>query len=224
MVSIYPDCPECGENSWADLGCSQCGLEFFPPSEAFQEASSMTLTERIAEISRDERAAAGLGGRSFLSLSTEQKAVVERFAKLHAHTALRPSNCQHLALRGYVIIASGQFSPREMCLRCGLLNSIRTFDRVPLFDICFRDNRHEYGIHECAHCGTGEGTEYHHWAPRAIFNDANSWPGSYLCPGCHRAWHAAMREAAGYRLPERRRIGEYRRGYWRKEASRDDTD
>lgn len=37
-------------------------------------------------------------------------------------------------------------------------------------------------------CGKGE-TEYHHFAPRHIFNDAEQWPGAYLCVPHHLEWH-----------------------------------
>lgn len=41
----------------------------------------------------------------------------------------------------------------------------------------------------CEHCGSRGGTQLHHWAPRAMFADANRWPTSYLCPPCHAMWH-----------------------------------
>jgi hypothetical protein len=41
----------------------------------------------------------------------------------------------------------------------------------------------------CAVCGK-PGTEYHHWAPRHKFGDeADSWPGAYLCKKHHDQWH-----------------------------------
>lgn len=40
----------------------------------------------------------------------------------------------------------------------------------------------------CARCGR-KNVEYHHWAPKHLFKDANAWPGDYLCPDCHREWH-----------------------------------
>ncbi len=43
----------------------------------------------------------------------------------------------------------------------------------------------------CAKCGS-RGTELHHWAPRAIFDDADDWPMDYLCKPCHDAWHRVM--------------------------------
>jgi hypothetical protein len=47
----YLPCPECGSNdSWNDLGCMECGLEFFPPSEAYWAESTMPVSERIERL------------------------------------------------------------------------------------------------------------------------------------------------------------------------------
>jgi len=44
----------------------------------------------------------------------------------------------------------------------------------------------------CRKCGALFG-EYHHWAPRHLFgDDADKWPGDYLCQKCHREWHNVM--------------------------------
>ncbi len=44
----------------------------------------------------------------------------------------------------------------------------------------------------CEVCGA-EGAEEHHWAPTHLFGDeADGWPKSYLCPSCHRRWHALV--------------------------------
>ena len=40
----------------------------------------------------------------------------------------------------------------------------------------------------CERCGE-IATEYHHWAPRYLFDDCEEWPTSYLCRSCHRRWH-----------------------------------
>lgn len=57
--------------------------------------------------------------------------------------------------------------------------------------------------HPCARCDDRL-TEYHHFAPGAIFLDSDLWPGAWLCKACHTLWHSAMRESAGYRLHDRR--------------------
>jgi len=36
-------CPQCDDGNWNDLGCMTCGLEFFPPSEAYQAAVPVSL-------------------------------------------------------------------------------------------------------------------------------------------------------------------------------------
>jgi hypothetical protein len=40
----------------------------------------------------------------------------------------------------------------------------------------------------CERCGVS-GAEYHHWAPKYLFEDTEKWPGSYLCISCHQRWH-----------------------------------
>ena len=40
----------------------------------------------------------------------------------------------------------------------------------------------------CTRCGE-RGAELHHWAPRALFCDAEYWPKDYLCKECHKVWH-----------------------------------
>lgn len=46
-------CPECGKVAWNDLGCTNCGLEFSPPSEAYWDASRTTISERVAQVWAD---------------------------------------------------------------------------------------------------------------------------------------------------------------------------
>jgi len=48
------------------------------------------------------------------------------------------------------------------------------------------------GLYErCARCGN-RGTEKHHWAPQAMFKDADEWPQDYLCKSCHDHWHRVV--------------------------------
>jgi hypothetical protein len=44
----------------------------------------------------------------------------------------------------------------------------------------------------CARCGSQDGVELHHWAPRHLFEDADKWPVSELCRPCHQRWHALV--------------------------------
>lgn len=47
----------------------------------------------------------------------------------------------------------------------------------------------DYRVEKCAVCGA-LGAEYHHWAPRHLFgDDADKWPGAYLCKQHHDLWH-----------------------------------
>lgn len=42
----------------------------------------------------------------------------------------------------------------------------------------------------CEYLGCqNKGTEYHHFAPRHLFDDADSWTTGYLCKEHHRIWH-----------------------------------
>lgn len=50
MTGANERCPQCETVSWTDYGCAQCGLEFWPPSHAYQDASGLTLTQRVAEL------------------------------------------------------------------------------------------------------------------------------------------------------------------------------
>lgn len=43
----------------------------------------------------------------------------------------------------------------------------------------------------CARCGE-EGAAEHHWAPKHLFDDAYSWPTSYLCKKHHKEWHTKV--------------------------------
>jgi len=50
----------------------------------------------------------------------------------------------------------------------------------------------------CARCGTNEGVEQHHWAPRSVFrDDYDMWPTSNLCRSCHSRWHQTTGIATG---------------------------
>ncbi len=47
----------------------------------------------------------------------------------------------------------------------------------------------------CEKCNTFTYLEKHHWAPYKYFGDeADKWPTSMLCRGCHEEWHQKMTE------------------------------
>jgi hypothetical protein len=121
------------------------------------------------------------------------------------------SCCPHDPVRsvtGYLAKSNGAYLAQRFCLACAHRADIRRGETPTLLDLCFRNNTELYPTDPCARCGATTGTELHHWAPSAIFNDADLWPKSWLCLDCHRIWHQAMRAASGVRLPESERIGE----------------
>lgn len=108
--------------------------------------------------------------------------------------------CTHHIVIGYQRYGDGSIHPCSRCLDCGLggLTPIAKGDRV--WSVCVRDLLAAFASEPCARCGGTAGTQLHHWAPRAIFEDADLWPMAYLCPPCHRTWHQAMRNAKGFTL------------------------
>lgn len=115
--------------------------------------------------------------------------------------------CPHdYTINGYVVRISGTPDARSRCLTCGETRPLPRGSRIA--NVCIRNNVERQDVPPCARCGATTGTELHHWAPRAIFNDADNWPQSPLCPTCHRTWHQAMRAAKGVSLPLDDRIGE----------------
>lgn len=43
-------CPQCKDDNWNNLGCMTCGLEFFPPSEAYWAASAIPVSMRVERL------------------------------------------------------------------------------------------------------------------------------------------------------------------------------
>jgi hypothetical protein len=58
-------------------------------------------------------------------------------------------------------------------------------DALPRFDS-------PWSMPYCQKCGQ-PGAERHHWAPQALFDDADQWPMDYLCRACHTRWHQVTR-------------------------------
>lgn len=105
--------------------------------------------------------------------------------------------CQHQqSVAGYIYQANGTQMAFRRCWHCGSMTG-EGIGAVPrggtIHDVCLRDNR---STQPCQRCTATVGTEYHHWAPRNTFPDADQWPGAWLCRSCHRLWHRTM---DGYR-------------------------
>lgn len=139
----------------------------------------------------------------------------ETYACLKCHRATtRPSKvcswcaqaCRHpVSIEAYIIVRNGAMQPKSLCLECGGVGGV--YRGSTLLDMAFEDRTsNESENRPCARCGAAVGTELHHWAPRAIFSDAEMWPQDHLCVDCHRLWHRAMRAAKGHRLDERRHV------------------
>jgi hypothetical protein len=84
-----------------------------------------------------------------------------------------------------------QFRPR--CGRCGYVAAFNLAHRL-LTDSerrgapIIRVNKPTPAA-KCARCGKWGAVEDHHWAPRALFPDADLWPTAKLCRACHVRWH-----------------------------------
>jgi hypothetical protein len=84
--------------------------------------------------------------------------------------------------------SNGTADGKRVCQTCGKwvagfkLSIIPRWQELPVV----RDYRGQ--TEPCAVCG-GPNSEYHHWAPRSLFDDYEKWPCDWLCPSCHRRWH-----------------------------------
>jgi hypothetical protein len=109
---------------------------------------------------------------------------------------------------GRLIAINGTEAILQICLDCGQATGQRgsrphrdhpNRDTYPVI----RDNRlcpdRLYETPPCERCGAEGANELHHWAPRHLFDDADGWPTSYLCKGCHVEWHRVTRTGAFWR-------------------------
>lgn len=103
---------------------------------------------------------------------------------------------------GRIIAVNGISQVRLICEFCGdkLSERIYAHDGLDIESISIIGDRRT-GT-PCARCGGTSGVEYHHWAPSHLFDDSDDWPGSSLCPECHRRWHKVTRTGAFYRMGE----------------------
>lgn len=98
-------------------------------------------------------------------------------------------SCSHSEIEIVRVIKSnGSIELRRECKLCQASGGgVRKEDvRDPGVYRLLRDDRLK--VPPCVHCGV-RGTEIHHWAPQALFMDADLWPTSYLCVSCHLEWH-----------------------------------
>ena len=101
------------------------------------------------------------------------------------------------------IVADGVRHYRLRCLACGRLSGTPLPQRLLDYAIAAQapvvcsTGASQPGF-LCEHCGAA-GVETHHWAPRSLFLDYNTWPTAQLCPACQALWHNIMR-ASAFRL------------------------
>ena len=63
-------------------------------------------------------------------------------------------------------------------------------------------DRYREPTEACERCGVIAHLHWHHWAPKSMFTDAESWPKSALCPACHAEWHEIVTpQLVKYRRP-----------------------
>lgn len=106
---------------------------------------------------------------------------------------MRCEYCSGEVVRYKMIITSGKTVVTERCDICGRYPRGKPFvskkevadvDSLPLW----HDNLADAPA--CDYFGCMEkGTEYHHYAPRHLFQDADMWATGYLCLKHHREWH-----------------------------------
>lgn len=95
-------------------------------------------------------------------------------------------------------ISNGSYQVIDQCNWCGQnargngINvphrEVNNLDALPLLA--------DYSAHapKCEVCGSGNGTELHHFAPRHIFGPvtAERYSQAYLCRDCHTDWHVGI--------------------------------
>lgn len=103
---------------------------------------------------------------------------------------------------GLTIAGNGSYQVRPWCDECGRWST----GSVPQASLTAKgllatdlqvvaDYRGQLG--RCSYRGCDrEAVEDHHFAPRAVFADADDWPRALLCVEHHTEWHRRMRVAA----------------------------
>lgn len=93
---------------------------------------------------------------------------------------------------GRARISSGAVQVKSRCLRCKDMLGTHPSSDFDLDALPWLYDRPSPA--SCERCGSTDGVELHHWAPREFFGDeADAWPTGWLCTACHARWHDAMR-------------------------------
>lgn len=102
------------------------------------------------------------------------------------HMCPGPCRQQRWGVWLLVIRSNGVRIANLRCTACGWKMADKGAAKFDV-DLPLEQDNHDPA--PCERCGSTTGTELHHWAPRHLFDDADAWPMSYLCPACHREWH-----------------------------------
>jgi hypothetical protein len=97
-----------------------------------------------------------------------------------------------VAALGKIRCSNGSIQYKAYCLECGGKGANFPYSDVEGLDESRIPFLREHDVVPCERCGSTEGSEYHHWAPVHLFEDAEDWPKSYLCRKCHLEWHAKV--------------------------------
>lgn len=108
------------------------------------------------------------------------------------HHGYHCSRTSPVAMLGKVRTRNGTIQYKSYCPECRNVGANFPHtdiagldeDRIPFIRI--------HDVEPCERCGSVDGTELHHWAPKYLFDDADDWPTSYLCRACHTKWHRAV--------------------------------
>lgn len=101
------------------------------------------------------------------------------------------------------INSNGAHVAVERCRLCGRnpnkgkpflsKKDIPNFDELPLLVDYSKQSE------PCVVCGSKDGSEYHHFAPRHLFDNADEWPTGWLCMKHHNEWHKKTRTGSFYK-------------------------
>jgi len=99
-------------------------------------------------------------------------------------------NTDRIAMWMVVVAQNGVRQAQLRCIACCAIDKTIGADKIGVEWPVIRNYAERSP--DCDRCGSSDGTELHHWAPRHLFEDAHQWPTSYLCRSCHTQWHSTV--------------------------------
>lgn len=89
---------------------------------------------------------------------------------------------------GAVVGSNGITQYKVYCTECREKGGAIAYDVLRGVNTSTIKTIRTHKIAPCERCGSLDGSELHHWAPRHLFEDADEWPTSHLCRRCHMKW------------------------------------